>query len=436
MISVRLAVSWLIFVVGFAWGVAMLQLRIFPYSIYSEIRTFITGGLGEDSSPFDKLANDIGLSPSRWTHEFDHTATGFTYRELAVPGLNKRRDQPLIYISDAAPRGYRILFGAFDFDQTFWGAVLIGPDGKLVQTWELSTDELPTSRVPANRKNMYGVNLRPDGSIIFTMQEDGGGIISVDWCGRRKWALEGVYHHTVSPDDNGGFWTFEGNQGDFDHILTRIDSESGEVLQRVDMGEVRRQNRHIHIFDLQRQPDVWDRVHGNDIEALPMNLADKFPMFSPGDLLISYRVPNLVFVVDPDSAKIRWWRIGPWDRQHDPDWNVDGRISVYSNNERGVGDFSTIIAIDPATYETEVLLDGEDYNFFSAFNGMHQRLPAGGLIAVSAHQGRIFEADANGQVVFDFINSYDADKKSTLHVADAYLLPDGYFDFDTPPTCN
>ena len=103
-----------------------------------------------------------------------------------------------------------------------------------------------------------------------------------------------------------------GGQDDFDHVIARYDLETGALLQRIDMGEVRRQNRHVHIFDVQREKDVPDRVHGNDIEELTADRAAAFPGFEAGDLLLSYRVPNLVFVIDPDTLDIKWWRIGPW----------------------------------------------------------------------------------------------------------------------------
>jgi hypothetical protein len=282
---------------------------------------------------------------------------------------------------------------------------------------------------------MYGVDIREDGSVLFLMQEAGGGIVSVNWCGEKNWVLDGVFHHTITPGDDGTFWTFEGAQSDFDPILAQVEVETGQILRKIDMGEVRRANPHAHIFDLQRLPDVPDRTHGNDIEPLPKHLAPAFPGFEAGDLLVSFRTTNLVIVLDPDTLRIKWWRVGPWDRQHDPDWGADGLITVFSNNERGVGEHSNIIAIDPGSFAAEPILLGEAYDFYSVINGAHQVTPGGGILVTSSTQGRVFEVDGKGEIVFDFVNWRSKEKAETLHVADSFFLPLDYFHFEDPPTC-
>ena len=437
MMTIRvIAGAWLIFVVSFIWGVATIRNQVFPYQLLRQIADFVDGADGEATSVLEKFASDHGGRPGRFIYEFESVRPLRELAPLSISGLRQRRAAPRIFLSSDAPEGHRALFGAFDFEETLWGGILLDPEGRVVRRWPLSTDDLPGSMEPAYRKNMYGVNILTDGSILFQMQEDGGGIVKVDWCGDRQWILDGEYHHATTPADDGSFRTFAGSQTTFDHILTQVDIASGEVLHAIDMADVRAANPDTHIFDLQRQPDVVDRVHGNDIEALPSALAGRFPGFEAGDLLISFRIPNLVFVLDPDTLNIRRWRIGPWDRQHDPDWGADGRITVFSNNERGVGDHSKIVAIDPATFRSEVLLDGADHEFYSAVNGNHQITPGGGILVVSSTQGRIFEVDGQGRLVFDFVNLYDEPANKTLHVGDAAFLEAGYFDTARLPACD
>ena len=426
MTAARLAILWLLFLVAFLWGMATIALQVFPFQIVQAVWVYTAGGLGENTTLREKLANDLGRAPVRWFRTVPGTPEALP--ELAVEGLKDRRVQPRMALSPDAPEGYRAVFGAFDFEETLWGAILFDPEGQIVRTWALSTDDLPQSTEPAERKNMYGVDMRPDGSILYLMQEDGGGIVKVDACGQRDWVLDGIYHHTITPTDRGTFWTYEGTQQQFDHVLMEVDTATGEILRSVDMGAVREANPDVHIWDLQREEEVWDRVHGNDIEELSPELAAAYPGFEAGDLVMSYRVPNLVFVFDPETLQVKWWRVGPWDRQHDPDFGPDGWITVFSNNERGVGSYSKIIAIDPETYEAEVKVDGADYDFFTEFNGTHQRLENDGFLLTSSHQGRIFEVDANGSVVFDFVNLYQTEDNVTLHVGDAmYFAPD-YFE--------
>ncbi len=54
--------------------------------------------------------------------------------------------------------------------------------------------------------------------------------------------------------------------------------------------------------------------HANDAEPLPKEYADAFPQFDAGDLLISFRNINLVFVASPTTGEIKWCR--GWSAGH------------------------------------------------------------------------------------------------------------------------
>ena len=200
------------------------------------------------------------------------------------------------------------------------------------------------------------------------------------------------------------------------------------------MKNVRAANPNLYIFDLQRTPEVEEAVHANAVEPLPQRLAGAFPGFKAGDLLISYNTTNLLFVIDPETLKVKWWRCGPWDRQHDPHWNADGSISVLSNNmravERGDRSCSDIVTIDPTSLKSAVLLRGDDYGCFTRINGRQHWTDAGTLLITSSTQGRVFEVDRSGRVVFDFINLYDAEKHQTLHTSYACYVGDESFNPD------
>ena len=134
-----------------------------------------------------------------------------------------------------------------------------------------------------------------------------------------------------------------------------------------------------------------------------------FPQFSAGDLLVSLRSINLVFVLDPESLKVKWWRIGPWRRQHDPDWQDGGVITVFDNNMHRRP--SRIVSISPQSYETESIADGTEFDFYTGIRGKHQVLPNGGVLITIPQQGHVVELDRDGNVVFEFLNVFAKDEK-------------------------
>ncbi len=117
---------------------------------------------------------------------------------------------------------------------------------------------------------------------------------------------------------------------------------------------------------------------------------------------MSARSLNLIFVLDPATLKVRWWHSGSWRRQHDPDWQPTGEITVYDNHMNR--DYSRIMSIVPGAPAAQVVFDGRANNFYSRIRGKHQKTGAGTLLVTSSQQGRVFEVERDGRVVFEMVN--------------------------------
>ena len=435
----KFALYYLLLVSLLAYGYAVGRFGVFPGehldSLVDEVTAFNAGSPGEkETSVLEKLQNDMGLSFNRFRYSYPEQATQNS-RSLTTPAFADGRDNPLVYVAPEHRAGYRIIVAALNLEDSFWGALLLSPDGEVIHSWNLSTSHLPTNKAEDHMKNLYGVHVYSDGSVIFNMQEDGGGIVKVDACSNPVWGLEGDYHHVISPTQEGSFWSFTGTMEHFNQDLVLASEHTGEILKTIRMKDVRKANPGLHIWDLYNhgfnkpavKKKLGDMTHGNDIDPLNEELARLFPQFKPGDILVSYATTNLVFVLDPESLKVKWWRVGATDFQHDPDWEQDGSIVVFSNNKR-TRKFSDIVSINPATYRHEILLKGRKYNFTPGINGMHQKTSYGTRMITSAQQGWAFEVNDRGRLVFSFVNVVDREAGESLHLADALRVEESYFE--------
>lgn len=340
----------------------------------------------------------------------------------------------------ALARGWRVIAGVLQIHGSLQtAAVLLSPDLEIVHYWPLIEDgKIEAKFQPPLRKAPHGLSMLKDGSVIYTF-DGGNSLHRKDRCGRTIWALPGDYHHSVTPDDaETTIWTHR-DEPSGDHAermhLVQVAVADGKIVHEISAADIIAANPDIDILELRRlhtpdkagnsagRPGPWmhDPVHLNDIDPLPRSLANRFPMFAPGDLLVSARELNLVFVMDPASLAIKWWQVGATMRQHDPDWNTDGQISVFNN--RMSREYSTITRIDPATLARSTPLDGRGMDFYSRHRGSHQPLPDGGWLVASTQQGRILEVSPDGQVALDFYNRVTEDEPMFTTLSSSIFIP-------------
>jgi hypothetical protein len=339
-------------------------------------------------------------------------------------------------------RGWRIIVGTFRADQTIQhAAVLLSPELEIVHSWPLTEDEAPVERPPW-LISPHGFTMLPDGSVIYAFDR-GVTLHRKDWCGRTVWAIPGRYSHVVEPDDERTtIWTTisAGIEDPKENRIVQVAADDGRILKDFSIADIIAANPDLDILELRRlhpnflttnakgRPGRWagDPFHLNDVEPLPGNLASSFPMFSPGDLLISARETNLVFVVDPSTLAIKWWRIGATIRQHDPDWSANGRVSVYNN--RMARDYSEIVEIDPVTFARTVAVDGRSIDFYSRIRGKHQAIPGGGQLITSSQQGRTIELTAEGEIAAEFYIVLREDGPIFGVISESIFLPEEAID--------
>ncbi|MEM9435435.1 MAG: arylsulfotransferase family protein [Pseudomonadota bacterium] len=414
-----------------AFGAFAAETADFPRTSRQVMREIIASARGTDTEIGARIRRDLAIPDDARPVE---TAEG-----IGIEGLLIRES----LLGTARP-GWRKLVGAFMLDGELKNAaVLLSPDHRVVHYWHL-TEEQIDDRVPRgpNRKFPHGVEIVPmDGSIIYTF--DGSiGLHRLSACGDRIWTSPGRPSHAVTlTEDQERAWIVS-----TDFSFAEVDLETGEVLRDISIFDVNEANPDINPLELRRLhndaqgnlqresvnlrgfPGKWmsDYFHLNDVDPLPPSLADAFPQFEVGDVMLSLREINLVIIVDPDTLKIKWWRAGAVQRQHDPDWMPDGRIMVYNN--RMSEDYSNIVWIDPRTYEQGVLYDGRANNFYSRIRGKSQpRHDDNSIVITSSQQGRGFEVSAAGDVTYEIISTRPGDAPSNYVLSEMRWYPPDTF---------
>lgn len=335
---------------------------------------------------------------------------------------------------------------------------LIRRNGDIVARWTVKFSEIfpDTSYLqepPATDWNidLHGTVALPDGSVVFNFEY--AGLVKLNRCGDVVWKLDTRSHHSIDLAEDGGFWVPGRNfydKGEVSHFqpffppfkedtILKV-SANGRLISEISVPKLLYDNdlkslltASGEFFNLRRR---WDNeiVHLNKVAVLKSDIADDFPQFKAGDLMLSLRMYNMILVVDPEIKTVKWWKIGPWERQHDPEFIAGGKIIVFNNNtyttDFGSSSYlsspdsprvSNIIEFDPLTDKHKILYgEKSGQELMTKYRGKHELMPHGGLLITESEAGRVLETDVDGQVIWEYINRYNQDEVAEITEARAY----------------
>jgi hypothetical protein len=317
------------------------------------------------------------------------------------------------------------------------GLRLLDGSGVEVHRWEVDPTEIFSSlpspgvrlwsrRIRLSEASIHGVHLFDNGDVVLNLESIGAA--RLDACGDVLWTLAERNHHSVDLDDDGSFWipaldylddpVTLAQIGDYpgleapliDNRILKVSAE-GEVLEDIAMLEVVYRNG-LQRYLARQELHTGDILHINDVEVLTQELAEEYPLFDRGDLLVSLRNTSLVLVFDPETLNVKWHVSDPLVHQHDPDFIGGGWIGVFDNARDQVGGRmlggSRILAFQPHTDSLRVLFPTtESEHFYTPLLGKWQLLGNGNLLLTEGRAGRVLEVDPSGRSVWEWIQERD-----------------------------
>ena len=307
--------------------------------------------------------------------------------------------------------------------------------------------------------DIHGMLMEQDGSVLFNFEY--AGLVKLSPCGDVIWTVAHPTHHSVVRAEQGGYWVpglqaltdnpqyqqlrpFVGAAPEevLNELILHV-SDNGEILQFVPVLDL--------LFDSGLEPmltatgysftrgsrRIPDVVHINKISELSTAAADEFEAFEAGYLALSSRKYNAIFVVDPTTWKVVWHQVGPWKRQHDPEFLPTGEIAVFNNNTYRIDlanlertDLtaprrSNIVILDPRTraHRTfpETTVKG---GLHSVMRGKIDPTGDGGFLITEFEAGRVLELDRSGNVTWEYINRYNSEFVAEITEAQLYRESD------------
>lgn len=418
------------------WAVWAYTSNAFPFSIYNRVSAFIAAeGEIRATTVFDKLFNDFGDKPLRYTYDRIPTAFLDGATPVAAPDgtfLPSRAAATARLTEGAAFDDLVLLFGVFEMTEARSGAILIDPkDNRVVRTWPLP----PEDTAPQLHKSGFDPR---SGLVFFTLADRT--MNAVDYCGGERYRVPSFAHHSIEPTGDGAIWHFDRL------YLIKREIETGRELRRISMLDVLMANpeRRFLTTNLPQHgwdfPDVekWgmfrdqgltttrtsqgtlvhDPFHLNDIQESPPGF------FADGRtrIAISARRLNAVFTIDVETLKIDHVLLDETSRQHDTDFHADGTITIFDNNNH-LGPVR-IISWEPVSGAVETLWDGAALNVVNNAHGNVTRLGEDDWMVLD-FMGRLIVTEAD-EPVYIFENTYD--ETSALELRNAWPLARGDFE--------
>jgi outer membrane protein assembly factor BamB len=239
--------------------------------------------------------------------------------------------------------------------------------------------------------------------------------VKVDARSRLVWANPIAAHHDMAVLDDGRVYVLTRkahmvprvypDAPVLEDFVTLLDS-AGEELRSFSLLEALERSPYRAQLD-DRPKKKGDIFHTNSLEVLEGRLEALGPHWKRGNLLLSSRKLDAVWIVDPESESLVWSLRGDFKGQHDPTILANGHLLLFDNQGRPGA--SSVQELDPATGELVWEYRGSnEHPFYTRFLGTASRLSNGNTLVTESENGRAFEVTTSGKRVWEFYTPHRA----------------------------
>jgi outer membrane protein assembly factor BamB len=297
-------------------------------------------------------------------------------------------------------------------------AVLLRMDGQVVHRWARDFwDVFPDDRAERTQPGTHHwrrAQLLPNGDILAI--HEGLGLVKLDKDSNVIWAKRNGAHHDLHVLASGDIAVLareakvikrvDARRPTLEDFVLILDAEGREKERYSVLQAFERSKAHRQIWDesTRRWGDIF---HTNSIQVLGGALAETDGAFAAGNILLSSRNLDAIFVLAPARNEVVWALRGDFRAQHDARELDGGRVMLFDNGGGRRG--SAVQRFDAATRELIDEYRGTaEHLFYSRTCGTAQPLPNGNTLITESDNGRAFEITPDGAIVWEFYNPHRA----------------------------
>lgn len=382
----------------FLAGMATASYKSFPYALFQPLLAGIDLAVG--------------------TVLFDET-------DLEIRWKIPLRDITGVTVNDGAPR--LTLIGTAVGDSV----LLVDETGKTRHSWgkkysEIWPDQkhLMTLRALDDRYFYYrDARLLDDGGIVTVMNTVGitpwgAGMLRFDRDSNVLWKndlpfynnftigydgrLYGLYHQV----NKTGIKNLESLPPPLlEDTIGIVDIRTGELRDSISIPAAFARSPFAAMLTHVGQDGSGDYLHSNAVDVIARRIPG-VPWAQPGRIIVSLRNPGIMAIIDPASKTVVHAAFLPTRRQHCLHLDSKDNLLAFDNHGGGAvsgGGFTRLVALAPDSLALRWKYDGSAETPLASDEwGCIQELGDGGFMAVDGENGRVFDIDAQGIVLWEY----------------------------------